>query len=119
VRRTAGGSGLNVLRAAQWVLGQPDVCTFIGCIGNDENGRLLLQSANEAGVQPICQVVDDPTSVCVVLVTDVERSMCSFQNASGKFDFQQFLQKQTQEIFERASIIYLSVGLIPLIELSC
>ena len=35
--------------------------------------------------------------------------MCSFQNASGKFRLDEFLQPKIQEYFARASVIYLSV----------
>ncbi|OQV18049.1 putative Adenosine kinase [Hypsibius exemplaris] len=108
VRRSAGGSGLNVLRAAQWVLGSGDVCTFIGCIGDDENGRTLLRAGEAAGLQLACQIVDCPTSTCVVLVTGTQRSMHSLQNASGRFSFHRFLEPPTQEIFALAEVVYLS-----------
>ena len=110
VRRTAGGSGLNVLRAAQWTLQIPNVCTFTGSIGDDDNSQLLLRTGRESGLNLQCQVVENcPTSMCVVLVCGTHRAMCSFQNASGKFRLDEFLQPKIQEYFARASVIYLSV----------
>ncbi len=45
--REAGGSAANTTYAlAKW--GVP--CVFIGCIGDDEDGKLLLQSFQEVGV---------------------------------------------------------------------
>ncbi|HID06746.1 MAG TPA: carbohydrate kinase family protein, partial [Armatimonadetes bacterium] len=47
MRREAGGSAANTIYAlAKW--GIP--CAFIGCIGNDDDGQLMLQSFERVGV---------------------------------------------------------------------
>jgi len=35
--KTLGGSAQNALRTASWILKQPNVATFMGCIGEDKN----------------------------------------------------------------------------------
>ena len=37
----AGGSGQNVIRICQWMLGVPGATSFMGCIGKDEYGETM------------------------------------------------------------------------------
>lgn len=41
----AGGSVQNSLRVAQWILKKPNICTYFGCVGNDEYAKLLKERA--------------------------------------------------------------------------
>ncbi|MDQ3866846.1 MAG: ribokinase [Actinomycetota bacterium] len=64
--RVPGGKGANQAVAAA-KLGA-DV-RFIGCVGNDEHGRLALAGLEEAGVDVDgVAVVDEPTGVALVVV---------------------------------------------------
>lgn len=110
VQRSAGGSALNVLRAVQWVLKKPFVCTFMGCISSDETGAFLRNAAEDMGVRTACQTYSPlPCSMCIVLLTGTQRSLCSFQLASGKFEFDRFLEPSSQAHLEKAAFVYLSV----------
>jgi len=46
----AGGATQNAIRVAQWMSKTPNFTTFFGCIGNDEFGNRLRQSAEHDGV---------------------------------------------------------------------
>ncbi|GAU98274.1 hypothetical protein RvY_09443 [Ramazzottius varieornatus] len=104
----AGGSGLNVLRSAQWILRVPGICTFVGCIGNDSAGKMLLKSAEKDGVDAVFQIAECETSLCIVMAVADQRSLCSFQRASSLFSFTEMLRAEMQHRLQRASVIYLS-----------
>lgn len=41
----AGGSVQNSLRVAQWILKKPRICTYFGCVGDDDYARILKERA--------------------------------------------------------------------------
>lgn len=41
----AGGSVQNSTRVAQWILKKPNVCSYFGCVGNDDFARILKDKA--------------------------------------------------------------------------
>jgi adenosine kinase len=52
----------------------PKTSGYIGCIGNDANGKKLKEAAEKDGVTTHYLVVNDkPTGTCAVLVTGHER----------------------------------------------
>ena len=66
LERVPGGKGANQAVAAARL--GADV-TFIGCVGDDEFGRLARTGLEEAGVElGGLQVVDEPTGVALILV---------------------------------------------------
>ncbi len=66
LERVPGGKGANQAVAAARL--GADV-RFIGCVGDDEHGRLALAGLEEAGVDLGCvAVVDEPTGVAFVVV---------------------------------------------------
>ena len=71
---TPGGKGANQAVAAGRLGG--DV-TFVGCLGEDENGRLLRDSLTAAGVDLSgLRVVDAPSGSAIIMVTpDGENSI--------------------------------------------
>ena len=50
VEYIAGGATQNSTRVAQWILGKPNVTAYMGCVGDDENRRILEEKATNAGV---------------------------------------------------------------------
>ena len=46
----AGGAGQNSTRVVQWLLQCPGAAAYMGCIGNDEFGRKMTETAKSAGV---------------------------------------------------------------------
>ena len=66
VERVPGGKGANQAVAAARL--GADV-SFVGCVGDDEFGRLARRGLEEAGVDlGGLQVVDEPTGIAVILV---------------------------------------------------
>ncbi|VDK41337.1 unnamed protein product, partial [Dibothriocephalus latus] len=56
----AGGSAQNTMRMIQWLLQDPKMisCSYLGCVGNDKSGELLLQIMEATGVQTVYEVSD-------------------------------------------------------------
>ena len=50
VEYIAGGATQNSTRVAQWILGKPNVTAYMGCVGDDDNRRILEEKAKAAGV---------------------------------------------------------------------
>jgi adenosine kinase len=46
----AGGAGQNTTRVCQWLLQYPNATTYMGCIGDDEFGRKMVETATKDGV---------------------------------------------------------------------
>lgn len=46
----AGGSVLNTVRAAQWMMGSPGATSFLGTIGTDSYGEVLKEAVAADGV---------------------------------------------------------------------
>ena len=58
------------------MIGYPNATSYVGCIGNDEFGKILREVAEQDGVN--VQYFLDPTAdtgTCAVLVKDKEMSM--------------------------------------------
>eukprot|EP00662_Eupelagonemidae_sp_cell21_P036800 gene36800-37233_t len=70
-----GGSGLNTLRVAQWVLEAPGSTTFLGEGGQD--GGVCF---------PAISLNDEPTGTCAVLLNGDNRSLVANLGASAVFD---------------------------------
>ena len=82
----AGGSAQNTLRTAAWILKQPNVVTFMGCIGDDENAKIMIKKAKEVGLKTLFQIDSNkPTGTCAVLVNEKNRSLVSNLAASYNF----------------------------------
>jgi hypothetical protein len=51
VEYIAGGATQNSIRVAQWMLQMPGASSYMGCIGDDEFGRKMSETASKDGVQ--------------------------------------------------------------------
>ena len=81
VEYIGGGSTLNTIRVASWMLQQNNVTGYMGCIGKDKFGELMESTTTAAGVD--CFFMEDektPTGTCAVCVTGKER--CDFMEIS-------------------------------------
>lgn len=50
VEYIAGGAGQNSIRIAQWMLQVPHATSYMGCIGNDDFGKKMTETAQKDGV---------------------------------------------------------------------
>lgn len=75
-----GGSAQNALRTASWIINQPNVCTFMGCIGDDKNAMIMKEKAAEVGLKTVYQTdVNTPTGTCAVLISGNDRYLVILQ----------------------------------------
>ena len=102
----AGGATQNSIRVAQWLLGTPKAVSFFGCVGADDNARILEEKANDVGVQVRYQV--DPvekTGVCGAVITGEDRMLVTYLGAALKFNVD-FLM-QNWDLVEKAQYYYI------------
>jgi sugar/nucleoside kinase (ribokinase family) len=79
VRVTAGGSAGTFARIAA---ARGASVTFLGCVGTDLVGDLLIRSLGDAGVETIVQRIDRPSGVILALQRGSERTMVCSRGAN-------------------------------------
>ncbi|XP_050347587.1 uncharacterized protein LOC126771632 [Nymphalis io] len=105
----AGGSVQNSLRVAQWILKKPNVCSYFGCVGNDDYAKILSERAIAEGVTVHYQVTEEaPTGTCAVLVTGTHRSLCANLAAAQKFTPDHLAKEECRKSIESAKFFYAS-----------
>jgi adenosine kinase len=111
VEYTAGGASQNTARACQWMLGQriPRAVTYVGCVGNDDNGRRLKTIAESDGVAVHYLVTDkERTGTCAVLINDKERTLVANLGAANLYNITHLETKEIQDLIERAKFFYVT-----------
>jgi adenosine kinase len=107
VQFIAGGATQNTIRVAQWMLQKPGATAYMGCIGNDENGKTLTQACEKDGVRALYMVDDNtPTGTCATLVVGIERSLCTNLNAANNYKATHTQKPENWKVVEQADIIY-------------
>ncbi|GAX80470.1 hypothetical protein CEUSTIGMA_g7909.t1 [Chlamydomonas eustigma] len=101
----AGGAGQNTTRVCQWLLQYPKATSYMGCIGDDEFGRKMVETASKDGVN-VCYQVDKstPTGTCAVCVVDRDRSLVAYLAAANNFKVEH--AKENWSLVKSAKIIY-------------
>lgn len=79
VRVTAGGSAGTFARIAA---ARGASVAFLGCVGTDLVGDLLVRSLRDAGVETIVQRIDRPSGVILALQQGSERTMVCSRGAN-------------------------------------
>jgi len=106
VEYIAGGAAQNTARLAQWMMGGEGKVTYVGCVGNDENGKTLKSVTEKAGVKTLYQVEEGvPTGTCAVLITNKERSMVTNLGAANCYKKSHFDANITS-VMEQAKYYY-------------
>lgn len=107
---TAGGSAMNTLRVAQWILDRPKICVFFGCVGTDDFSKILEQRALKDGVNVRYQHNDiEPTGTCGVLVTGIKRSLCAHLAAANQFTIDHIHLPENKKLIDNAHYFYITV----------
>lgn len=83
---TPGGAAMNSARACNYMLqkdGFAGEVAFVGCVGNDEPGRILRKCLEDVKMK-CCFAISEDTSTgrCAVLVKEKERTLCANIGAS-------------------------------------
>merc|ERR1719408_999050 len=75
VQFIAGGATQNSIRVAQWMSQAAGATAYMGCIGDDDNGKKMIEACAADGVKTAYMIdKSTPTGCCAVLVTTPERS---------------------------------------------
>lgn len=112
---SAGGSGMNTLRAALWASHKAQLPkvdgVFMGGLGDDQNGQVLREYAAKEGVMLAVQVAQDGTATgtCCCLISQNARSLVCNLAAANLFSYEQFLNSpEAVEHVTKASLVYSS-----------
>eukprot|EP00013_Stygamoeba_regulata_P024515 CAMPEP_0177649154 /NCGR_PEP_ID=MMETSP0447-20121125/11218_1 /TAXON_ID=0 /ORGANISM="Stygamoeba regulata, Strain BSH-02190019" /LENGTH=351 /DNA_ID=CAMNT_0019151859 /DNA_START=81 /DNA_END=1137 /DNA_ORIENTATION=- len=119
----AGGANLNSMRAAQWMLQQPKVCTYIGCIGQDNYGTIMKAEACKDGVD--AHFLEDsaaPTGTCACLIHEKERSLVANLGAANNYKQEHLQAPERLELINKAKLVcctgfFLTVSVPSLLQL--
>jgi len=107
VQYIAGGATQNSIRVAQWMLQTPGATAYMGCIGDDANGKKMIEACAKDGVTTKYMVDSStPTGLCAVLINTPERSLCTNLNAANNFKVDHLKKPENWAICEGAKIIY-------------
>jgi len=108
----AGGATQNSIRVCQMMLNlakQEGATSYMGCIGNDENGEKMKACCKNDGVATYYAVdAATPTGVCAVGVLDKERTLCTKLEAANNYKLEHFQEAAQQAVLTKAEIIYSS-----------
>mmetsp|Transcript_18728 Transcript_18728/g.40269 ORF Transcript_18728/g.40269 Transcript_18728/m.40269 type:complete len:345 (+) Transcript_18728:106-1140(+) len=105
VEYIAGGAGQNTTRVLQWLLQYPQATTYMGCIGNDDFGRKMIETATKDGVNVRYQIDEStPTGVCGVCVVDKDRSLVAYLAAANNFKSEHV--DSNWECVDKARVVY-------------
>ncbi|CAE7191796.1 Adenosine kinase 2 [Symbiodinium microadriaticum] len=107
VQFLAGGATLNSIRVAQWLLQEPGMTAYMGCIGADDFGTRLANECKSAGIAARFLVDKDaPTGTCAVTILDAERSLTTRLGAASKYKLDHVKDPENFAVLKSARIIY-------------
>ena len=105
----AGGATQNAIRVAQWLLQQPKVTSFLGCVGNDDKAELLQRAAERDGVHVnYCVNDDEPTGTCGAIITGEDRSLVANLGAARHFRCCWLLREDNWVLVQTARYYYIA-----------
>eukprot|EP01062_Namystynia_karyoxenos_P014394 TRINITY_DN15188_c0_g1_i1.p1 TRINITY_DN15188_c0_g1~~TRINITY_DN15188_c0_g1_i1.p1 ORF type:complete len:806 (+),score=245.96 TRINITY_DN15188_c0_g1_i1:96-2513(+) len=111
VQLVPGGSGLNTCRYAQWLLSRRGSAAYLGTVGEDDVGALLIDAARREGVlMPRVQIGGGQHSsgTCAVLVTGMDRSLIARLGASGIFPRGWLGRGDVAHLLESVRLLYVT-----------
>ncbi|CRL07472.1 CLUMA_CG020440, isoform A [Clunio marinus] len=109
VEYIAGGSVQNSLRVCQWIINQPNVAVFFGCVGEEKYAKILQEQAEKDGVDVRYQKrKEHETGKCAVLVTGKHRSLIADLSAANHFSEDHLKIEENFKIMTNADFYYVS-----------
>jgi len=108
VQYIPGGATLNSIRVANWMLQDPGHCSYVGCIGKDRFGDIMLKKCQDEGLTVPFMISETvPTGTCGVLVTGIQRSLVANLGAANAFKEEHYEQSTVAKTaMETADILY-------------
>ncbi|XP_030835453.1 adenosine kinase isoform X1 [Strongylocentrotus purpuratus] len=104
-----GGATQNTFRVAQWILDQPKVSTFFGCIGDDEYGKELANGMEKAGCVArylVDKEVGTGTCACIITSGGKNRSLAANLSAANCFKASHFDDKENWDLVKKSKVMY-------------
>ncbi|KAL9651826.1 hypothetical protein ABK040_000174 [Willaertia magna] len=110
VKYIPGGATQNVMRVFQWMnQASYPTAVFVGCVGNDEFGKIMKENVTKDGLQVIYRIDEEtPTGTCAVLVNNNERALIANLGAANKYKHDHFLSEEVQKALNNAQFYYIS-----------
>lgn len=109
VEYVAGGSTQSTIKVAQWMVGKPQMSTFIGSIGHDEFGDKLKENLEGFGVKTAYYKDEkESTGTCAVLINGKNRSLCANLAAANCYKFEHLQQPENWKLVEQANYYYIA-----------
>jgi len=107
VKYVAGGATQNSIRVAQWMLQEPGMTAYMGCIGEDDFGQKLQDACKTDGVNALYMIDKAaPTGKCAVTIVDKERSLTTDLSAANNYKDSHLKEPEHWEVLEKAKIVY-------------
>jgi len=106
-----GGATQNSIRVAQWLFGKKSSCSYFGCIGNDDFGKILQSKTSDEGVNAIYQIHPEAaTGTCAVICTQGGkcRSLVANLAAANLFTIDHINQEKNWKCVQNASVYYIA-----------
>ncbi|CAE7781442.1 ADK [Symbiodinium sp. CCMP2592] len=101
----AGGATQNSIRVAQWMIQEPGKTAYMGCIGEDDFGKKLIDACKKDGVD--CKYMIDkttPTGACAVTIMNKERSLTTNLHAANNYKASHL--QANMDTLKNAKIVY-------------
>eukprot|EP01113_Clastostelium_recurvatum_P022891 TRINITY_DN273_c0_g1_i1.p1 TRINITY_DN273_c0_g1~~TRINITY_DN273_c0_g1_i1.p1 ORF type:complete len:381 (+),score=118.09 TRINITY_DN273_c0_g1_i1:8-1150(+) len=105
----AGGAAQNSMRVASWLLNKPKVAGYIGCVGNDDNAKILRKECEKAGVSVhYMEDASTATGTCAVLIAEKERTLCTNLGAANNYKISHYQTPEISAIVDKANVFYIT-----------
>merc|ERR1711904_236050 len=105
VKYVAGGATQNSIRVAQWMLQQPGATAYMGCVGEDDYSKKMMEVMKTDGVNALYMIDESvPTGTCAVCITGNDRSLVA--NLSAANNYKATHTKENMSVVSGAKIIY-------------
>eukprot|EP00697_Spironema_sp_BW2_P000990 gnl/Spiro4/11359_TR5997_c0_g1_i1.p1 gnl/Spiro4/11359_TR5997_c0_g1~~gnl/Spiro4/11359_TR5997_c0_g1_i1.p1 ORF type:complete len:380 (-),score=76.17 gnl/Spiro4/11359_TR5997_c0_g1_i1:144-1163(-) len=109
VEYIAGGATQNSIRVAQALLQLPRATSYIGCVGDDQNGQLLEAVATSDQVNVMYQRTDKAgTGKCACLITGAHRCLVCYLGAANCYTHDYTQTPAVQAAIDKARVFYAS-----------
>mmetsp|Transcript_7347 Transcript_7347/g.22631 ORF Transcript_7347/g.22631 Transcript_7347/m.22631 type:complete len:352 (-) Transcript_7347:272-1327(-) len=108
VEYIAGGATQNSIRVAAWMLKKSMATAFAGCVGADDEAKLLKDCATAAGVT-VEYMVDEktPTGVCAAMVDETnERTLITKLEAANNYAKSHLETEAVRKLLAASKVVY-------------
>ncbi|KAK9826318.1 hypothetical protein WJX74_008518 [Apatococcus lobatus] len=107
VQYIPGGATQNSIRIAQWMLQVPGATSYFGCIGKNEFGKVMTDTAKGDGVN-VQYLVDESTATgtCGTCIMKGDRSLVANLAAANNYKVEHLRRKENWALLEKARVIY-------------